>query len=197
MTTKINSISSKTRQRLTSLLCVSILLSIAWWQSVSAEPQPAEILAIYFTPPAGGAGGLIKHIDGSKKTIKVMAYGFTAMPLSDALIKAHRRGVKVQLLQDEKSAGNNSDAVNQLIAAGIEVRSDGKHAIQHNKVMLMDDDIVITGSYNFTKSAEVRNAENIIILKSAYAAKRYADNWDTHWKHGEEVSDKPSKKNRN
>jgi phosphatidylserine/phosphatidylglycerophosphate/cardiolipin synthase-like enzyme len=197
MTTKINSISSKTRQRLTSLLCVSILLSIAWWQSVSAEPQPAEILAIYFTPPAGGAGGLIKHIDGSKKTIKVMAYGFTAMPLSDALIKAHRRGVKVQLLQDEKSAGNNSDAVNQLIAAGIEVRSDGKHAIQHNKVMLMDDDIVITGSYNFTKSAEVRNAENIIILKSAYAAKRYSDNWDTHWKHGEEVSDKPSKKNRN
>ncbi len=196
MTTQINSISVKTRRRLTSLLCVSVLLGITWWQSVSAEPQPAEILAIYFTPPAGGAGGLIKHIDASKKTIKVMAYGFTAMPLSDALIKAHRRGVKVQLLQDEKSAGNNSDAVNQLIAAGIEVRSDGKHAIQHNKVMLLDDDIVITGSYNFTKSAEVRNAENIIILKSAYAAKRYADNWVAHWGHGEEVSEKPSKKQR-
>lgn len=196
MTTQINSISVKTRQRLTSLLCVSVLLGITWWQSVSAEPQPAEILAIYFTPPAGSAGGLIKHIDASKKTIKVMAYGFTAIPLSEALVKAHRRGVKVQLLQDEKSAGNNSDAVNQLIAAGIEVRSDGKHAIQHNKVMLLDDDIVITGSYNFTKSAEVRNAENIIILKSAYAAKRYADNWVAHWGHGEEVSEKPSKKQR-
>jgi phosphatidylserine/phosphatidylglycerophosphate/cardiolipin synthase-like enzyme len=197
MTTQINSISVKTRQRLTSLLCVSVLLGITWWQSVSAEPQPAEILAIYFTPPAGSAGGLIKHIDASKKTIKVMAYGFTAIPLSEALVKAHRRGVKVQLLQDEKSAGNNSDAVNQLIAAGIEVRSDGKHAIQHNKVMLLDDDIVITGSYNFTKSAVVRNAENIIILKSDYAAKRYADNWVAHWGHGEEVSEKPSKKQRN
>ena len=196
MTTRINSISVKTRQRLTSLLCVSVLLGITWWHSANAEPQPAEILAIYFTPPAGSAGGLIKHIDASKKTIKVMAYGFTAIPLSDALVKAHRRGVKVQLLQDEKSAGNNSDAVNQLIAAGIEVRSDGKHAIQHNKVMLLDDDIVITGSYNFTKSAEVRNAENIIILKSAYAAKRYADNWAAHWGHGEEVSEKPSKKQR-
>jgi phosphatidylserine/phosphatidylglycerophosphate/cardiolipin synthase-like enzyme len=170
MTTQINSISVKTRQRLTSLLCVSVLLGITWWQSVSAEPQPAEILAIYFTPPAGSAGGLIKHIDASKKTIKVMAYGFTATPLSEALVKAHRRGVKV--------------------------RSDGKHAIQHNKVMLLDDDIVITGSYNFTKSAEVRNAENIIILKSAYAAKRYADNWVAHWGHGEEVSEKPSKKQR-
>ena len=196
MTAQINSISVKTRRRLTSLLCVSVLLGITWWQSVSAEPQPAEILAIYFTPPAGSAGGLIKHIDASKKTIKVMAYGFTAIPLSEALVKAHRRGVKVQLLQDEKSSGNNVDAVNQLIAAGIEVRSDGKHAIQHNKVMLLDDDIVITGSYNFTKSAEVRNAENIIILKSAYAAKRYADNWVAHWGHGEEVSEKPSKKQR-
>ena len=196
MTAQINSISVKTRRRITSLFCVSVLLGITWWQSVSAEPQPAEILAIYFTPPEGSAGGLIKHIDASKKTIKVMAYGFTAMPLSDALVKAHRRGVKVQLLQDEKSSGNNVDAVNQLIAAGIEVRSDGKHAIQHNKVMLLDDDIVITGSYNFTKSAEVRNAENIIILKSAYAAKRYADNWVAHWVHGEEVSEKPSKKQR-
>jgi len=190
-------ITARALKSLAVFLLVSIAASVSWWQSVSAEPQPAEILAIYFTPPIGGAGGLIKHMDASKKTIKVMAYGFTAMPLSDALVKAHRRGVKVQLLQDEKSAGNNSDAVNQLIAAGIEVRSDGKHAIQHNKVMLIDDDIVITGSYNFTKSAEVRNAENIIILKSAYAAKRYADNWLTHWEHGEEVSEKPSKKLRN
>ena len=189
-------ITARALKSLAVFLLVSITASVSWWQSVSAEPQPAEILAIYFTPPIGGAGGLIKHIDASKKTIKVMAYGFTAMPLSDALVKAHRRGVKVQLLQDEKSAGNNSDAVNQLIAAGIEVRSDGKHAIQHNKVMLLDDDIVITGSYNFTKSAEVRNAENIIILKSAYAAKRYADNWVAHWGHGEEVSEKPSKKQR-
>jgi phosphatidylserine/phosphatidylglycerophosphate/cardiolipin synthase-like enzyme len=189
-------ITARALKSLAVFLLVSITASVSWWQSVSAEPQPAEILAIYFTPPIGGAGGLIKHIDASKKTIKVMAYGFTAMPLSDALVKAHRRGVKVQLLQDEKSADNNSDAVNQLIAAGVEVRSDGKHAIQHNKVMLLDDDIVITGSYNFTKSAEVRNAENIIILKSAYAAKRYADNWVTHWAHGEEVSVKPSKKQR-
>ena len=81
MTAQINSISVKTRRRLTSLLCVSVLLGITWWQSVSAEPQPAEILAIYFTPPAGSAGGLIKHIDASKKTIKVMAYGFTAIKL--------------------------------------------------------------------------------------------------------------------
>ena len=110
-----------------------------------------------------------------------MAYGFTALPLSDALIRAHRRGVKVELIQDEKSSHNNRDAVAQMIESGIDVRSDGKHAIQHNKVMLIYDNIVITVSY----SAEKRNAENIIILKSEYAAKRYGDNWLVHWSHAE------------
>jgi phosphatidylserine/phosphatidylglycerophosphate/cardiolipin synthase-like enzyme len=182
---------AKTRQRIAVFLCLSALASVSWWQSVQAEPQPAEILAIYFTPPAGAASGLIKQIDGAKKSIKVMAYGFTATNLAEALVRAKRRGVEVGLIQDEKSAQNNRETLPILLAAGIDVRSDGKHAIQHNKVILIDDDIVITGSYNFTKSAEKRNAENIMIVRSSYAAKRYADNWKAHWDHSEKVTDLP------
>ena len=185
---------AKTRQRIAVFLCLSALAGVSWWQSVQAEPQPAEILAIYFTPPAGAASGLIKQIDGAKKSIKVMAYGFTATNLAEALVRAKRRGVDVGLIQDEKSAQNNRETLPILLAAGIDVRSDGKHAIQHNKVMLIDDDIVITGSYNFTKSAEKRNAENIMIVRSSYAAKRYADNWKAHWEHSEKVTDLPPAK---
>ena len=123
-----------------------------------------------------------------------MAYGFTATNLAEALVRAKRRGIDVTLIQDEKSAQNNRETLPILFAAGIEVRSDGKHAIQHNKVMLIDDDIVITGSYNFTKSAEKRNAENIMIVRSTYAAKRYADNWKIHWDHSEKVTDLPPAK---
>jgi phosphatidylserine/phosphatidylglycerophosphate/cardiolipin synthase-like enzyme len=199
MTTVKNTLSlqrmtAKTRQRVAVFLCLGVLATVSWWQSVQAEPQPAEILAIYFTPPAGGASGLIKQIDGAKKSIKVMAYGFTATNLAEALVRAKRRGVDVGLIQDEKSAQNNRETLPILLAAGIEVRSDGKHAIQHNKVMLIDDDIVITGSYNFTKSAESRNAENIMIVRSSYAAKRYADNWKSHWDHSEKVTDLPPAK---
>jgi phosphatidylserine/phosphatidylglycerophosphate/cardiolipin synthase-like enzyme len=185
---------AKTRLRVAVFLCLSALATVSWWQSVQAEPQPAEILAIYFTPPAGGASGLIKQIDGAKKSIKVMAYGFTATNLAEALVRAKRRGVDVGLVQDEKSAQNNRETLPILLAAGIEVRSDGKHAIQHNKVMLIDDDIVITGSYNFTKSAERRNAENIMIIRSSYAARRYADNWKIHWDHSEKVTEPPPAK---
>ena len=193
-TLSLQRMTAKTRQRIAVFLCLSILDTVSWWQSVQAEPQPAEILAIYFTPPAGAASGLIKQIDGAKKSIKVMAYGFTATNLAEALVRAKRRGVDVGLIQDEKSAQNNRETLPILLAAGIEVRSDGKHAIQHNKVMLIDDDIVITGSYNFTKSAESRNAENIMIVRSSYAAKRYADNWKLHWDHSEKVTDLPPAK---
>jgi hypothetical protein len=193
-TLSLQRMTAKTRQRVAVFLCLGVLATVSWWQSVQAEPQPAEILAIYFTPPAGAASGLIKQIDGAKKSIKVMAYGFTATNLAEALVRAKRRGVDVGLIQDEKSAQNNRETLPILLAAGIEVRSDGKHAIQHNKVMLIDDDIVITGSYNFTKSAESRNAENIMIVRSSYAAKRYADNWKSHWEHSEKVTDLPPAK---
>ena len=196
MTTYKYPITAKTRQRLAVFLCLLILATVSWWQSVQAEPQPAEILAIYFTPPAGAASGLIKQIDGAKKSIKVMAYGFTAKNLAEALVRAKRRGVEVSLIQDEKSSQNNRETLPILLAGGVEVRSDGKHAIQHNKVILIDDDIVITGSYNFTNSAEKRNAENIMIVRSNYAAKRYADNWKSHWDHSEKVTELPAFKDK-
>jgi len=66
------------------------------------------------------------------------------------------------------------------------VRQDGKHAIAHNKVMVIDEVIVITGSFNFTNSAETRNAENFLVLKSAELAQRYKSQWQSHWTHAED-----------
>ena len=174
-------------------LCLVVLVFNPFINAQS-EPQPAEILGIYFTPPIGGAGGIVKQIDVAKKSIKVMAYGFTSIHLAEALARAKKRGVDIALIQDEKSAQNNREAVQKLLDAGIEIRSDGKHAIQHNKVMVIDQEIVITGSYNFTNSADKRNAENFMVLKSAYAAKRYADNWIAHWAHASPLTEVTRKK---
>ena len=192
MTVNTYQTTAKTRQRIAVFLCLGVLASISWWQSVAAQAEAAEILGIYFTPPIGAAGGITKQIDGAKKSVKVMSYGFTSINLAEALVRAKKRGVDVGLIQDEKSAQNNRQAIQKLLDAGIEVRSDSKHAIQHNKVMVIDQDVVITGSYNFTNSAETRNAENIMIVKSEYAARRYSDNWNSHWEHAIKVTELPS-----
>jgi len=67
---------------------------------------------------------------------------------------------------------------------------DSKHAIAHNKIMIIDKATVITGSFNFTKSAEERNAENLLVIKSKDLAKLYLDNWGEHREHSEDFQRK-------
>ena len=177
-------------------LIVGLIVMGALAPLAHTEPQPAEVLAVYFTPPTGAVHGLTKHLDGAKKSIRVMAYGFTSVEISQALVRAKQRGVLVELIQDEKSSQNNGEAIAPLVEVGIFVRNDAEHAIQHNKVMLIDDDVVVTGSYNFTNSADKRNAENFMILKSVDAAKRYAENWAIHWAHAKPLTEVPKKKRR-
>ena len=72
-----------------------------------------------------------------------------------------------------------------LVEAGIPVKIDAAHAIAHNKVMVIDDEMVITGSFNFTKSAEERNAENLLVIKNKALAEQYKENWSKHSSHSQ------------
>ena len=144
----------------------------------------AEVLGVYFTPPANVAAEIVKAIDASEREVLVQAYGFTHNAIAQALVRAHQRGVTVRVLLDQKSQDSNRYVISVLTDAAVAVRQDGKHAIAHNKVMVIDHAIVITGSFNFTNSAETRNAENVLILKSPDLALQYRLQWQNHWAHG-------------
>ena len=144
----------------------------------------AEVLGVYFTPPAGAAAAIVKAIDASEHQVLVQAYGFTHHAIAQALVRAQQRGVTVQVLLDLKTSPSNRDVAHLLQAAHVPVREDGQHAIAHNKVMVIDEAVVITGSFNFTNSAETRNAENVLILKSLSLAHTYKVQWAQHWAHG-------------
>jgi phosphatidylserine/phosphatidylglycerophosphate/cardiolipin synthase-like enzyme len=146
----------------------------------------AEVLGVYFTPPAGAAAAIVQAIDASEREVLVQAYGFTHNAIAQALVRAHQRGVKVHVLLDKKSKASNRYVIDVLAQDQIEVRQDGKHAIAHNKVMVIDESVVITGSFNFTNSAETRNAENFLVLKSVDLAQKYRLQWQNHWTHGVE-----------
>jgi phosphatidylserine/phosphatidylglycerophosphate/cardiolipin synthase-like enzyme len=145
-----------------------------------------EVLGVYFTPPANAVAAIIKAIDASEREVLVQAYGFTHNGIAQALVRAHQRGVLVRVLLDKKSASSNRFVIGLLENAQIEVRQDGKHVIAHNKVMVIDQEVVITGSFNFTNSAATRNAENFLILKSEDLAQQYRLQWKNHWAHGVE-----------
>jgi phosphatidylserine/phosphatidylglycerophosphate/cardiolipin synthase-like enzyme len=151
--------------------------------NTSNNPIQAEVLGVYFTPPTGAAQAIVKTIDASRSEVLVQAYGFTHNAIAQAIVRAHQRGVKVSVLLDQKSDHTNRYVVDLLNNAQVTMRQDGKHAIAHNKVMVIDESVVITGSFNFTNSAETRNAENFLILKSSTLANRYKEEWLKHWAH--------------
>ena len=175
------------------ILLLSQVLSLvrerSHWGDVqaSSSPQnPVEVLGVYFTPPAGAANAIVKAIDASQHEVLVQAYGFTHNAIAQALLRAQGRGVSVRVLLDQKSDHTNRYVIDLLNQGQVSLREDGKHAISHNKVMVIDEAVVITGSFNFTNSAETRNAENFLILKSVELASQYKMQWQIHWGHSVE-----------
>lgn len=139
-----------------------------------------------FSPWNDPEAALLEAIDGAREQILVQAYLFTSKPLARGLIAAHRRGVHVEVLLDAESNRPNSLSVMpELLNAGIPVAVETRYNIAHNKLMIIDPasrhGAVATGSYNFTRSARVANAENMLILRDNPAlAQAYARNWQRH-----------------
>lgn len=139
-----------------------------------------------FSPWNDPEQALLEAIDGAREQILVQAYLFTSKPLARGLIAAHRRGVRVEVLLDAESNRPNSPSVlPDLLNAGIPVAVETRYNIAHNKLMIIDPasrhGAVATGSYNFTRSARVANAENMLILRDNPAlAQAYARNWQRH-----------------
>jgi phosphatidylserine/phosphatidylglycerophosphate/cardiolipin synthase-like enzyme len=120
--------------------------------------------------------------------VLVQAYSFTSAPIAKALVAAHKRGVEVRVILDRSKEREDYSAAKFLEHEGVPVMIDSQHAIAHNKVMVVDGETVITGSFNFTRAAEERNAENLVVIHSDALAKQYGENWKIHAAHSQLVS---------
>jgi phosphatidylserine/phosphatidylglycerophosphate/cardiolipin synthase-like enzyme len=140
---------------------------------------------VYFSPKGGCTDAIIKEIEQAKTDIFVQAYSFTSVPIAKALVSSHKNGVKVQVILDKSQLSEKYTSATFLTNAGIPTYIDDKHAIAHNKIMIIDMTTVITGSFNFTNAAEEKNAENILVISSRKLAKDYFDNWLKHKEHSE------------
>jgi phosphatidylserine/phosphatidylglycerophosphate/cardiolipin synthase-like enzyme len=145
---------------------------------------------VYFSPNGGATEAVTKEIGRARENILVQAYSFTSTPIAKALLDAHKRGVKVQAILDKSQRNEKYTSATFLANSGIPIYIDDAHAIAHNKVMIIDDTTVITGSFNFTKAAEERNAENLLVLRSRELAGLYAGNWRSHRQHSEAFAGK-------
>jgi phosphatidylserine/phosphatidylglycerophosphate/cardiolipin synthase-like enzyme len=133
----------------------------------------------------GCTEAIVRELDGAKSEILVQAYSFTSTPIAEALLAAHKRGVRVVAILDKSQRAARNTSAAFLADAGIPTYLDRGHAIAHNKIIIIDRSTLITGSFNFTKAAEEKNAENLLILRSPRLAEIYVENWSGHMQHSE------------
>ena len=163
--------------------------------AVVAAPLPATgSVEALFTPWDDAEGAIVRALGKAKQSVHVQAYLLTSRAIAAALLDAKSRGVAVEVLTDrEMAAKGENSLIPKLLAGGIPVWLETRYAAAHNKIILIDvpgeHGIVITGSYNFTWSAQARNAENLLLLRDNPAlARRYLDNWQRHRDEAEAMS---------
>jgi phosphatidylserine/phosphatidylglycerophosphate/cardiolipin synthase-like enzyme len=100
-------------------------------------------------------------------------------------LNAHKRGIKAEVILDKSQRKEKYSSADFLAHAGIRTMIDSAHPIAHNKIMVIDGETVITGSFNFTKQAEQKDAENLLVLRDKTLAEGYIQNWKEHEGHPE------------
>ena len=120
---------------------------------------------------------VVAEIATARASLMVQAYNFTEPRIIAAVIAAHRRGVAVTVIVDKITAHQRGEGVTAVRRAGVPVFVDRKPRIAHNKVVIVDNSTVITGSFNFSANAECCNAENLLVVHSRALAAAYAANF--------------------
>lgn len=177
---------------------IALFLFICGCSSSSPEPKRPEPLkppavvedniAVYFSPHGGAMAATIKEINQAQRTIDVQAYLITAKDFVDALQSACARGVRVRVILDKNNGGGAFSALAFFSDGKVPVWRDGAHKDAHNKIILIDGNIIITGSFNFTDQSDEVNAENLLIIRDKpglFAA--YEAYFEQHLQHSQPV----------
>jgi phosphatidylserine/phosphatidylglycerophosphate/cardiolipin synthase-like enzyme len=167
----------------------SLALGVALFATPAFAACTQATIDVCFRPGETSCeSAIVTAIDGARRTLLVQAYGFTDPQIIHAIGEAEKRGVTVRVILDKENRQPRYTGATYLRNAGVPLRIDDKVAIAHNKVMVIDDATVIGGSYNYTRSAEDKNAENVTFTASACVAKLYTGNFERRWQAAAPVS---------
>ena len=157
----------------------------------SSANTPNPVLTIdgtrlenYFAPEDEVAGKILPVLQSAQRSILFMAFAFTRPDFADALLARAADGVNVRgVFETRQIAAGSDQAWNLLTVGGLaaNVRQDGNPYNLHHKVFIIDELIVITGSFNFSRNADERNDENVLIIYNPAIAAAYLAEWERVW----------------
>lgn len=152
---------------------------------VNPTPTPAPSIRVGVSPE-GSAGQLVLEIiNNAQKSIHMIAYTLTSPDIVNALIAAKKRGVNVLIVADyhvNMSRKISRVALSNLVKAGIPLRTSVTYNSLHDKVLIIDNNVVQTGSFNYSNSATNRNSESLVVMKDfPNVAATFKEHWRSRW----------------
>ena len=146
--------------------------------AIAQTPAATASVSACFTPPSGCGAMIVDLVGKAAASIRVQAYVFTSAPIIQALAAAHRRGVDVQVVLDRVNDRGRYSRATFLARAGVPVWIDRAPAIAHSKIIILDGETVIGGSFNYSRAADTRNAENVTVMRGQEVAAAFGRNWE-------------------
>ena len=135
----------------------------------------------YFSPGETCLNAIIAAINGTQNSLKICVFTISDDRITRAILQAHRSGIKVKLLTDNEKLYDKGSDIRELAQAGVPVRVDNTANHMHHKFAIMDNKSVLTGSYNWTRSAALYNHENLIITNEKNIVSDFNREFDRLW----------------
>ncbi len=140
-------------------------------------------ISVYFSPGTDCGQLIIDKVRMAQKHVYVQAYSFTSERIAKALNEVHKRGVEVKVILDDDKADKKSE-LDFLSRKGIDTWLDSKHEKAHSKVILIDGQTIITGSFNFSDRHEEATADNVVVIDAkTKLIEAYEGNFRAHLAH--------------
>ena len=147
-------------------------------QQTTVNGTPVLVL---FGPEDDVAEKLTTLLDAAQQSIRFMAFSFTHDDMGDAILRRAKVNVDVKGIFEARGSETEFSELPKLFCAGLQVRQDGNPRILHHKTIIIDEQIVVTGSFNFSNNADRSNDENLVIMTSADLATHYLQEFDRRW----------------
>lgn len=153
----------------------------------AAFTQDGVPIEIVFAPEGNAViPEILEEIAGADSAIRFMAFSFTRDDIGLALLDRAEDGITVQGIFEDLGSGTRFSELTRLHCAGLPMRQDGNRFRLHHKVFIIDDDTVLTGSFNFSNNATESNDENMVIITEPDLAAQYLAEFDRRWQEGQQ-----------
>ena len=143
--------------------------------------HPQDLLETCFSPGGNCVSRVAYWIGRANSSIHILIYSFTLNAIGDALVQAKQRGIDVKIVWDKSNWNDSGSEYQKLKDSGIEVRIDYRHGLLHDKVAIIDKQIIITGSFNWSQAANQENRENLVVIDSQAWALAYEKQFQQIW----------------